>query len=392
MNPAKIIWTQLLQDIVRLNGEGLSNSDILKGLIELHPEMESLVTSSRHSTLTTIGKIVKGQLYKGKIDMLSTLADKHNVNISTIRSAWIKPDKEISFNVKNPFFVDDSEVDFEKLKQSILQSVKDISPTISKIERKSTPESHALVIDPADIHIGKLCTEFETGKEYNSQIAVKRVKDGVNGLLSKSSGFAIDKIIFIIGNDILHTDTPKRTTTSGTPQDTDGMWYDNFIMAKNLYIDIILMLMDTADVEVIYNPSNHDYTNGFFLAQLIHAYFHKSKNISFQVDISHRKYTLYGNSLIGTTHGDGAKQKDLGSLMSIEAKNCWVESEFRYFYVHHLHHKTAKDFINVTVETLRSPSTADSWHHRNGYINQPAIEGYLHSKDKGQIARFTHYF
>jgi hypothetical protein len=32
------------------------------------------------------------------------------------------------------------------------------------------------------------------------------------------------KILFIGGNDILHVDTPKRTTTSGTSQDTDGMW------------------------------------------------------------------------------------------------------------------------------------------------------------------------
>ena len=95
---------------------------------------------------------------------------------------------------------------------------------------------------------------------------------------------------------------------------------------------------------------------------------------------------------MGTTHGDGAKQADLGQLMSIEAKEFWACSEYRYFYTHHVHHKTAKDYINVTVESLRSPSPADSWHHRNGYINKAAIEGFLHSKNNGQIARLTHYF
>jgi hypothetical protein len=78
------------------------------------------------------------------------------------------------------------------------------------------------------LHIGKLATAFETGEDYNSQIAVKRAKDGLQGILNKSEGFYIDKVLFVAGNDILHTDNTKRTTTAGTPQDTDGMWYDNF--------------------------------------------------------------------------------------------------------------------------------------------------------------------
>lgn len=380
-------WQLYLGDIARLNSDGMGCRKIAKELAKMYPNETWGDVESRR-----IHKIIKGEALKEKYNALTSLIEKHKLDLTSVSSAWIKPDKEVSFYVKNPLFEDSSYNDFENLKESILEQVKNFAPIIPVISREHKIEPHALVIDPADIHIGKLCTSFETGIDYNSQIAVQRVKDGVNGLLQKSIGYPIDKIIFIIGNDILHTDTPKRTTTNGTSQDTDGMWYDNFLMAKNLYIDIILTLMSVSDVEVIYNPSNHDYTNGFFLAQLIQAYFHKSENITFQVDISHRKYTLYGNSLIGTTHGDGAKQADLGSLMSVEAKKMWVDSEFRYFYIHHLHHKVAKDYINVTVETLRSPSTADSWHHRNGYINQPAIEGYLHSKCKGQIARFTHYF
>ena len=92
-------------------------------------------------------------------------------------------------------------------------------------------------------------------------------------------------------------------------------------------------------------------------------------------------------------HGDGAKQADLGSLMSIEAKDLWAFAEHRYFYTHHVHHKTAKDFINITVESLRSPSGADSWHDKKGYKGAPkAVEGFLHHPDFGQVARLTHIF
>ena len=313
------------------------------------------------------------------------------VDPTTAPMLWLKTKNE-SVRVTNPFFIGKDEVDFNQLKEALINDIKKYAPKFPTLKREKFYEGNGLVLSPADIHIGKLCTAFETGKDYNSQIAVQRTKDGVKGILNKANGFNIDKIILIIGNDILHTDTPRRTTTNLTPQDTDGMWYDNFLMAKDLYVDIIEMLLTVADVEVIYNPSNHDYVNGFFLAQLISAYFKDCKNIKFNVDISHRKYTTIGNSLIGTTHGDGAKQIDLGSLMSIEAKEHWVNSEFRYFYTHHVHHKIAKDYVNVTVETLRSPSTADSWHYKKGFINQPAIEGFIHSKTQGQIARLTHYF
>ena len=85
--------------------------------------------------------------------------------------------------------------------------------------------------------------------------------------------------MFVGGNDILHIDTPQRKTTSGTPQDTDGMWYSNFLKAVELYKDIINQLVKVATVHFVYNPSNHDYTNGFFLCQLIEAYFKDNKNI-----------------------------------------------------------------------------------------------------------------
>ena len=49
--------------------------------------------------------------------------------------------------------------------------------------------------------------------------------------------------------------------------------------------------------------------------------------------------------------------------------------------------------MSVNVETLRSPSSADGWHHRNGYQYAPkAVEGYIHHPEHGQVARLTHIF
>jgi len=313
------------------------------------------------------------------------------VDTTNVKHLWLK-DKNSSLFVKNPDYKDLQEKDFETLSKALLSDLKDYIPKYNKIVYEAKKDAHLLVIDPADVHIGKLCSSFEVGETYNNQIAVQRVLQGVKGILNKVKGFEIDKINLIIGNDILHIDSPKRQTTSGTPQDTDGMWHTNFIIAKQLYVDVIEILMQIAPVHVTYNPSNHDYTHGFFLAQVIETHFNKCENVTFDTSISHRKYYTYFDNLIGSTHGDGAKTENLALLMAHESKD-WVNCKHKYFYTHHLHHKVSKDVMGVCVETLRSPSGTDSWHHRNGYQHAPkAIEGFLHHKENGQIARITHLF
>jgi len=288
--------------------------------------------------------------------------------------------------------VGNKKVNLWDLKESIIADMQQYSPKYPVINYPTITDPHLLVLDPADIHINKLCSAFETGDAYNTETAVKRVKEGVTGILQKSQPYNIEKILFIIGNDILHTDNPKSTTTSGTFQDTEMMWYDAFKVAFKLYVDIIEMLLTVAPITIQYDPSNHDYLVGFLLAQGIEAWFRNNENIKFNVTIAHRKYFRYGKNLIGTTHGDGAKETDLALLMAHESKD-WNECKHRYFYVHHIHHKKSKDYMSVCVEALRSPSGTDSWHHRNGYQFSPkAVEGFIHHPEYGQISRITHLF
>jgi hypothetical protein len=132
---------------------------------------------------------------------------------------------------------------------------------------------------------------------------------------------------------------------------------------------------------------------GWYLAQTVEAWFNKCKNVTFDTTIAHRKAFVYHNNLIGSTHGDGAKNADLPLLMAQEFKHEWAKTTHRYIYTHHVHHKTSKDYVGITVESSRSVSGTDSWHHRNGYQHAPkAIEAYLHHPVYGQIARLSHKF
>lgn len=324
--------------------------------------------------------------YRERHKALFEECEAKGIPIEDVKHYWHKSE---NFSL----FVRNSGKSYEELRDGIIEEMRKYAPKYPKIKYGEKKDGHLLVIDPADIHIGKLCTLFETGDEYNATVAVERVKQGVLGILEKSKGFHIDKILLIIGNDILHVDTPRSTTTSGTFQDTHLMWYDAFLTAKNLYIEVIEMLIQVAPVHVQYDPSNHDYTNGFFLADTINSWFTNCTSTTFNVSIAHRKYFTYHDNLIGTTHGDGAKEQDLALLMAHEAKEAWANTNHKYIYTHHIHHKKSKDYMGVCVESLRSPSGADSWHHRNAFQHAPkAIEGFIHHKLYGQVSRITHIF
>jgi len=292
---------------------------------------------------------------------------------------------------------EDYGLDEQQIFENVNKFIEGYSPDYEKIKRKKG--NHLLVINPADIHIGKYASALETGEEYDCETAVMRVLEGVQGLIKKAEGFDIDKVLFCIGNDILHTDNVMSSTTKGTFQDTDGKWWEHYEIALMLYVKCVEMLREIAPVDVLHSMSNHDYQSGFHLAHTLKSWFRKADDVKFDVSVSARKYYVYGKNLIGLEHGDGAKMDKLPLLMANEKPKEWSETTHRYWYLHHLHHKIkhkyldTKDYIGVTIEYMRSPSSSDSWHSAKGFCGVPrACEGFLHDKESGQVARLTHYF
>jgi hypothetical protein len=382
-------WEFLEGDFRSFYQTDKSPTSIARKLYEKH---KAYILSQDHlpKSIEAIRKwaqsFIETETLKADHAALSQECEDVGIPIEAVNHYWHKG-KRLSIHAKNnaPTYWD--------LRDEIIDDMKAYAPSYPKIKFDTKKDGCLLVIDPADIHIGKLCSIFETGDKYDAEIACKLVLDGVKGLIQKSSGVHIDKILFITGNDILHVDTPRNTTTSGTHQDTHLMWYDAFRVAKKLLIDVFELLIPIAPIDVHYNPSNHDFTNGFFLIDSISSWFSKVDSVNFSASMAHRKYYQYHKNLIGTTHGDGAKKEDLALLMAHEAAEYWNDSKHRYFYMHHIHHKYSKDFMSVCVEALRSPSGTDGWHHRNGYQHAPkAVEAYIHGKEHGQIARLTHIF
>ena len=201
-------------------------------------EVEMVYENRAESTTNTNGNTALDiNLAERGIDKKDVVSVKH----------WQSASGEFRFSIVTKEDITANETDILKTVSSFIENH---SPHYPSIKRKIKLNNHLLVINPADIHIGKYANHIETGDGYNVEIACERVLEGLQGLIDKSKGFEVDRVLFCIGNDILHIDNVYNTTTAGTNQDVDGKWWEHFEIALALYVKCVEILREIAPVDV----------------------------------------------------------------------------------------------------------------------------------------------
>lgn len=350
------------------------------------------------------------------------LKGKGYTDIAGLHSGWLIDKDKNGDGESLYFFIGRDEDNVTKFVDAVSDSLADYKPLDRKLfaPRINTGSKgdKLLVLDLADVHFGKLCVAEETGYTYNVDVARHRVIEGTRALLRRAEG--VGRILFVMGNDILHTDNGK-TTTSGTPQDSDGSYFTAWRAAQHASIDAIAECASVAETDLLHCMSNHDWRSGWALSQTISAAMSGHEGVRatpYNLSERHRKYYGYGRNGAMFTHADGAKEESLTSLFLREAKNMVSQTDLLYAYLHHFHHKkrsrrgidvfqSEKDHtaftqvnmgasrvegVDMMAEYVRSPSDPDGWHDRNGYINRQAVEAFEHCPHDGQITRFTEWF
>lgn len=249
-------------------------------------------------------------------------------------------------------------------------------------------------VNIADLHLGKLCWHGDTAEDYDYKIARRIFGEIVAEICEELKAQPIEKILFIAANDFFNSDTPMKTTTAGTPQDTDIRWQKLYKVGVAMLMDAVLALADIAPVEVLYTASNHDLTT------MYHALCHLSdcrqidpERVTVDTDAHARKYRLYGNTLIGFSHGDTERRQKrsalgaLGALPPLEARELWAQAKYCEVHAAHLHCEQALDEVNgVIVRRISSPTASDTWHTESAYIGAVRkAQTFIYDREYGLI-------
>lgn len=302
-------------------------------------------------------------------------------------SLWDSPNKEkgtISlYSVKCSFSKRDKlDYDVEELKNvidSCFDKVDFTRPVLNKID----DIENMILIDIADLHLNKF------SDDYDMEIAKTRFNNAIDTFLSYTNA---EECIFVIGEDYFNIDTINKTTTKGTPQDTEVDVYRMFDFGLKLMIETLHTLSVFFDkVNVILIQGNHDKLLSYMLVKALEHYNFEKGNIVFNSEIKSRKYIEYGNSLIGLGHLDTENKKQKQFLMQNEVKEMYGKSKYNYFISGHLHNYSVEEIGGVQYIRLPSLSGSDNWHNEMGYITQTksaiAIE---FNKDRGMFKKIIY--
>ena len=301
--------------------------------------------------------------------------------------------------------IDDSEQkekkDFEYWLNLFKEKIETYKPK-NQIEISHSINTHEipvmLEIGLVDHHLGQLSWGRETGfSNYDVKIAKKLYIDAINYMIQSAKQYNVEKILYVIGNDFFNVNSQLNTTVKGTVQDEDCRWQKSFNYGVNLFVEAIDYLKQLAPVHVKQIPGNHDGERIYYAGAFLSAWYRNDPNVEIDNEPKARKYFKYGKNLIGFAHGDAVKKIDrLHSLMPLEAKEYWAQTNNREWHCGHVHHETKKILILDTEETgiktrtLSSLVLPDAWHAAHGFISDRQSQAFVWHKEKGNIAEYKY--
>lgn len=243
------------------------------------------------------------------------------------------------------------------------------STFVSPVHKPSrySKQGKLLEVDIADLHVGKLAWSGDSGDTYNHEIARERFFYIINDVISKTSDYTFDRILFVWANDFFHIDGPSKTTTKGTPQDVSMQFEHMFEFGAEMLVEGMDLVNQVAPVTTMYMASNHDRLVSFFATKYLQAWYRNNKHVIVDSQPLARKVVRFGQNLTGYTHGH-LEKKQMGAWMANEYRATWGETYFHEVHAHHIH--SERSIIEENGQITRfisSPTGTDRWHHDGAY-------------------------
>ena len=244
-----------------------------------------------------------------------------------------------------------------------------------------------------DVHFGKLCWDEATGrKNYDLNEAAEDFGRGVDTLLERTSGHAIERWLLPVGNDFFQCDNWQGTTTRGTPVASDGRITKVFQAGFTAFEYAVSRMLTVAPVQLAWVPGNHDLNTSWHLFHSLAQRYRTCKDV--EADLSHcrkRQYIEWGECVIGLQHGERMKPDRMVMIAATEFPD-WGRKRFREIHCGHMHTRrdfsflSASEYAGTLVRYLASLSGTDEWHFDSGFVgNKRAAECILWSRSEGPI-------
>lgn len=262
-------------------------------------------------------------------------------------------------------------------------------PTVKKDKQEAlvNGDDVDVVISLADFHLDKLDVTVES-VESKVKMYTRVLKNLVD---TSSRAFNVNKVVFVIGNDLFQTDNIQGATTSGTVVDHSITWNKAYEIGFDLMVTAINLVKQYAnEVQVVLVQGNHARTKEYYLAHALDVYFKNDVEVSFEREFTTVKHIVIGNTFIGYHHGN-TKIDDLPLLFatSPESSAAFGNAKYREVHTGDKHYYLAKEIKGVRVQQMPSLSGTDRWHQDFNFVNSTrAGLALVYHPVKGKVGEF----
>jgi len=277
---------------------------------------------------------------------------------------------------------------FEAIEAAMESVVHDLKGKLSPVAIPKCYDADLLTVIPmGDPHFGLMTWAKEVGENFDLKIAEQLTFDSVDRLcaLSPSS----DAAMLLNLGDFYHADnSTNRTPNGGNSLDVDGRFQLIAQVGLRAMTRCVRRLLEKhRHVIVRNNRGNHDPHQAYMLSLAMDAMFSNEPRVHVEMTPSSFYYHRFGKTLIGSTHGDGAKLADLPLIMATDVPEDWAASTWRVWHCGHVHHDQLKDHPGCTVETHRTIAANDAWHRHQGYRSGRDMKAVIYHREHGEVSR-----
>jgi len=273
--------------------------------------------------------------------------------------------------------------------QAIRDAFAGMSDEIVRLPEIAAPTELApdlmCVYPQGDPHFGMYAWAKEAGDDFDIEIARRIMLDTIAQLM-KAAPPAATAILLNLGDFFHANDSKSKTPKSGFSLDTDSRWAKVFRTGVRVQCEILEALLQKHErVIVRNNPGNHDPEAAVGLDEAMKQRFWNNDRVSFVSDVTeaHHWYHRFGRVLVGSTHGDTGKHKDLLEVMAADVPKDWGETWTRWYYVGHVHHSSTHEGRGGTVETFKTTAPSDAFHAAHGYRSGRGMRVHVFHRDGG---------
>jgi hypothetical protein len=304
-----------------------------------------------------------------------------------IDGGWIITDKDGEIIKRSTRF---SQKTKENDTGAILDAIRDglsDMPLAAHVNAPDGPDDLCAVFPVADLHIGLLTDEEETGTDWNGKIAGRVFAETFGRLVSvtPSAGTAI---LAQLG-DLTHTDDQRNVTPqSGHQLDADTRYF----MILRRAVAAMKWAIDTLRQKyphVIYRGcrGNHDITAHYAVTLALTEHYRDVEGVTIIDNAGEFYCHEYGANMILLHHGDRAKPDRLVHFAAAQWPEMWGRTKHRLALSGHVHHETVKEIGGMKFESLGTIIPRDAYAIGHAYSARRALVSITLDKEQGEVSR-----